>query len=94
MDAAVETIAARGFAKSSLAQIAERAGISKGVITYHFAGKAELNERHVEQIYAGIGAFVEARLEKEAGAPAWLRVYVESVAAYMQDHRSQLAALG
>ncbi|WP_310727049.1 TetR/AcrR family transcriptional regulator [Streptomyces sp. N2A] len=94
MDAAVETIAVRGFAKASLAQIAERAGISKGVISYHFAGKAELIERLVEQIYEGIGAFVEARLEKEAGATAWLRVYVESVAAYMQDHRSQLTALG
>ncbi|BDM69301.1 TetR family transcriptional regulator [Streptomyces nigrescens] len=94
MDAAVETIAARGFAKASLAQIAERAGISKGVISYHFAGKGELIERLVEQIYEGIGAFVAARLEREAGKAAWLRVYVESVAAYMQDHRSQLAALG
>ncbi|MFD8547214.1 TetR/AcrR family transcriptional regulator [Streptomyces sp. NPDC059649] len=94
MDAAVETIAVRGFAKASLAQIAERAGVSKGVISYHFAGKSELIERLVEQIYEGIGAFVEARLDKEAGATAWLRVYVESVAAYMQDHRSQLMALG
>ncbi|MFG2137438.1 TetR/AcrR family transcriptional regulator [Streptomyces sp. NPDC048650] len=94
IDAAVETIAARGFAKASLAQIAERAGISKGVISYHFAGKGELMERLVEQVYDDIGAFVGARLAEHAGASGWLRVYVESVATYMHGHRTQLAALG
>ncbi|MFJ9851775.1 TetR/AcrR family transcriptional regulator [Streptomyces sp. NPDC101150] len=94
IDAAVETIAVRGFAKASLAQIAERAGISKGVISYHFAGKAELIERLVEQVYGDVDAFVGARLEERSEATGWLRVYIESVAAYMSDHRNQLAALG
>ncbi|MFJ9414153.1 TetR/AcrR family transcriptional regulator [Streptomyces sp. NPDC101227] len=94
IDAAVETIAVRGFAKASLAQIAERAGISKGVISYHFAGKAELIERLVEQVYGDVGAFVGARLAERAEASGWLRVYIESVAAYMYDHPSRLAALG
>ncbi|MFF4953183.1 TetR/AcrR family transcriptional regulator [Streptomyces chattanoogensis] len=94
IDAAVETIAARGFAKASLAQIAERAGISKGVISYHFAGKSELIERLVEQVYEGIGAFVVARLDGQSGATAWLRVYIESVAEYMLSHQTQLTALG
>jgi AcrR family transcriptional regulator len=92
--AAVETIAVRGFAKASLAQIAERAGISKGVISYHFSGKDELIERVVEQIYEEISAFVGARLEEQDGASVWLRVYIESVAEYMQGHRTELAALG
>ncbi|KPC60218.1 TetR/AcrR family transcriptional regulator [Streptomyces chattanoogensis] len=94
IDAAVETIAARGFAKASLAQIAERAGISKGVISYHFAGKSELIERLVEQVYEGIGAFVGARLDGQSGGAVWLRVYIESVAEYMLGHQTQLAALG
>ncbi|MFE1775485.1 TetR/AcrR family transcriptional regulator [Streptomyces sp. NPDC059008] len=94
IDAAVETIAARGFAKASLAQIAERAGISKGVISYHFAGKSELIERTVEQVYEGIGAFVGARLDERVGAGAWLRIYIESVAEYMLNHQTQLTALG
>ncbi|MGW2027059.1 TetR/AcrR family transcriptional regulator [Streptomyces decoyicus] len=94
IDAAVDTIAAKGFAKASLAQIAERAGISKGVISYHFAGKGELIERVVEQIYDEIGVFVGARLNEGAGATGWLRVYAESVAEYMLGHRTQLTALG
>ena len=94
IDAAVDTIAVRGFAKASLAQIAERAGISKGVISYHFSGKDELIEQVVEQVYEEIGVFVGARLEEQAGAAVWLRVYIESVAEYMHGHRTQLAALG
>lgn len=93
IEAAVETIAVRGFAKASLAQIAARAGISKGVISYHFAGKSELMERLVEQIYEQIGAFLAPRLAQQPDGTAWLRVYIESLAEYMQDHRTQLAAL-
>ncbi|GAU65073.1 putative TetR family transcriptional regulator [Streptomyces sp. NBRC 110611] len=96
VDAAVETLAAWGFARASLARIAERAGISKGVISYHFAGKNELIEVVVEQIYERIGAFVGPRMEEvqQVGGGGWLRVYIQSVAAYMADHRTQLAALG
>ncbi|MBV9802070.1 MAG: TetR family transcriptional regulator, partial [Solirubrobacterales bacterium] len=39
---AIDTIAELGYAQASLARIAERAGISKGVIAYHFAGKEDL----------------------------------------------------
>jgi AcrR family transcriptional regulator len=36
--AAVTVLADRGFASASLAAIADEVGISKGVISYHFAG--------------------------------------------------------
>ena len=38
ISSAIEVIAELGFARASLAQIARHAGISKGVISYHFAG--------------------------------------------------------
>ncbi|MCK7622310.1 TetR family transcriptional regulator [Streptomyces sp. RS10V-4] len=94
IEAAIEVIAERGFAKASMAQIAQRAGVSKGVISYHFAGKNELIERTVEQVYEALGSFVQSRLAGQTGAAAWLRVYIGSIAAHMADHRSQLAALG
>ncbi|MFJ5677447.1 TetR family transcriptional regulator [Streptomyces sp. NPDC093097] len=94
IEAAIEVIAERGFAKASMAQIAARAGVSKGVISYHFAGKNELVERTVEQVYDGLGSFVAARLAGQTGTAAWLRVYIGSIATYMADHRSQLTALG
>ncbi|NLU68575.1 TetR/AcrR family transcriptional regulator [Streptomyces sp. HNM0574] len=94
VEAAVEVIAARGFARASLARIAERAGISKGVISYHFAGKSELIEQLVRQVYERIGVFVAERLEGQSVSAAWIRLYVSSLATYMQGHRVQLAALG
>ncbi|MEU9121638.1 TetR/AcrR family transcriptional regulator [Streptomyces sp. NPDC048506] len=93
VDAAVETIAEKGFAKASLAQIAERAGVSKGVISYHFAGKDELIELVVTQVYERIGAYVQPRLAEQQAEGGWLRAYIQSVAAYMQGHPTQLAAL-
>ncbi|WP_438483952.1 TetR/AcrR family transcriptional regulator [Streptomyces sp. S186] len=94
IEAAIEVIAERGFAKASMAQIAERAGISKGVISYHFAGKNELIERAVEQVYDALGTFIASRLAGQTGTDVWLRVYIGSLAEYMADHRTQLTALG
>ncbi|MFF4739936.1 TetR/AcrR family transcriptional regulator [Streptomyces sp. NPDC001262] len=94
IDAAVETLAEHGFAKASLARIAQRAGISKGVISYHFAGKEELLERLVEQVYERLGAFLAPRLTAQPDVAERLRTYVESLAEYMRDHRVQLEALG
>ncbi|WP_043263110.1 TetR/AcrR family transcriptional regulator [Streptomyces sp. CT34] len=94
IEAAIDVIAARGFAKASMAQIAERAGVSKGVISYHFAGKNELIERTAEQVHEGLEAFVASRLAGQTGTADWLRVYAGSVAEYMSGHRIQLAALG
>ena len=40
--AAVDILAEDGFKAASLARIAQRAGISKGLILYHFSSKEEL----------------------------------------------------
>lgn len=91
---AIATFAELGYANTSLARIAERAGISKGVISYHFAGKAELMEQIVEQVYREIAEFVLSRTEEEATAIGALRANIRSVAEYMRGHRVQLLALG
>ena len=57
--AAIDTIAEVGFAQASLARIAERVGISKGVISYHFAGKDDLIRQVViEIVEAGRGYII------------------------------------
>lgn len=94
IESAVETFAELGYANTSLARIAERAGISKGVISYHFAGKTELMERIVEQVYGDIIEFVLPRVEKETSAVGALRARILAVAEYMRVHRTQLLALG
>jgi TetR/AcrR family fatty acid metabolism transcriptional regulator len=91
---AIEVIAEVGYAGASLAAIARHAGISKGVISYHFAGKDELMETLVVDVYSDVAAAVVARMEAAATATEKIRTHVVSVAAYMREHRSALAALG
>ncbi len=94
IESAIETFMELGYANTSLARIAERAGISKGVISYHFAGKTELMEQIVDQVYRGVAEFVISLTDNEATTAGALRTEIRAVAAYMRDHRSQLLALG
>ncbi|MFE3451906.1 TetR/AcrR family transcriptional regulator [Nonomuraea sp. NPDC059194] len=94
MAAAIEVIADVGFAKASLALIAKHAGISKGVISYHFAGKDDLMEEVVNHVYSDIADFVLARMEGKTTATELLRTQILTVAEHMREHRVQLKALG
>ncbi|MGD9891418.1 MAG: TetR/AcrR family transcriptional regulator [Dehalococcoidia bacterium] len=91
--AAIETIADVGFSQASLARIADRLGISKGVISYHFAGKDELIREIVNEVYAAAGAFIEPRMQPESTAASRLRAYVESEIAFMRAYPTYLRAL-
>jgi TetR/AcrR family transcriptional regulator, fatty acid metabolism regulator protein len=93
IESAIETIATLGFAKASLAQIAKHARISKGVISYHFAGKDELIEQVVTQIYTAGAYFMGPKLQAESTPSGMLRAYIESNVAYMQAHPQRIIAL-
>jgi AcrR family transcriptional regulator len=92
--AAIEVIAEVGYSKASLAAIAVRAGISKGVISYHFSGKDELMVTIVETIYREAAEHILARMEGLGSATELVRTHVTAAAEYMRDRRAQLATLG
>ncbi|RCV47524.1 TetR/AcrR family transcriptional regulator [Marinitenerispora sediminis] len=92
--AAIGAIAELGFAGASLARIAERAGISKGVISYHFAGKDELMEQVVERIYTDAAEHTAPLVAEQATVAASVRAHILGAAEYMRGHRDQLIALG
>jgi TetR/AcrR family fatty acid metabolism transcriptional regulator len=91
---AIEVIAEVGFAQASLARIAQHAGISKGVISYHFAGKDELMEEVVNRTYGTIAEHVGTKMIGLTTATELLRTHILSVAEHMRGHRAQLMALG
>jgi AcrR family transcriptional regulator len=94
VDAAIEVIAAVGYAHASLARIAEHAGISKGVISYHFTDKDHLIRQVVEHILAAFGAYMAPRVQAERqSAAAMLRAYIESHIGFMREHRQHILAL-
>lgn len=93
IEAAIASVAEGGYAGASLAKLAKRARISKSIISYHFAGKDELLEETVQQIYAEIWNSIRPRLLAENTAAGQLRAYIEAEFAYLEAHRAQLLAI-
>ena len=91
--AAIDTIAEVGFAQASLARIAERIGISKGVISYHFAGKDDLIRQVVIEVVEAGRAYISPRVLAESAGPATLRAYIESNLTFMREHRNAMVAI-
>lgn len=90
---AVGALAEVGYAGASLAEIARRAGVSKGVVSYYFAGKDALLEQVVADVYARAGAAIAARIGAEADAAAALRGYVEANLGFLRDHPADIRAV-
>ncbi|OLR90054.1 TetR/AcrR family transcriptional regulator [Actinokineospora bangkokensis] len=89
----VEAIAEVGMRKASLAEIARRAGITKGAIFYHFANREELvNEVLVTLLTEG-ARYMGERIAEQADPAAELRAYLESNIDYIATHRAEVAAL-
>jgi AcrR family transcriptional regulator len=92
--AAIDTIAEVGYGRASLARIASRAGTSKGVVGYHFAGKDDLIGQVVAQILSEGVAYMQPRMLAEPSGPDMLRVYITSNLAFMRQHRNYMVAIG
>jgi len=90
---AIDAIAELGYAKASLAEIAKRAGVSKGVISYHFAGKRELIQQVVATVVETATAEMLPRIFAEESVARMLRVYIESNLEFIGSHLSQILAL-
>lgn len=92
VECAIEVIAEEGFAQASLARIAQRAGVAKSVVLYHFANKDEV----VEQVLTAVAmASAEALPERIAAAGTVrdkLRVIIESLVGFIDAHRKHALA--
>jgi AcrR family transcriptional regulator len=62
IDCALDAIVELGFQGTSVAEVAKRAGVSKGVVTYHFAAKDDLIFAVVAHIFDSITEALETRL--------------------------------
>jgi AcrR family transcriptional regulator len=90
--AAAQTVAEVGYANASLARIAERADISKSVISYHFDGKDELLTLLVTQFFESAWTHMRSRMDAEATAAGKVRAWVSSELEYYAKHRTDFLA--
>jgi AcrR family transcriptional regulator len=93
VDIAIQTIATQGFSQASLAEIAKKAGISKGVISYHFDGKEELVEEILRSLLRKPAEFVKERVSLAETAIEKLRAYIEANFEFMKMNRIGYVAL-
>ncbi len=66
LGAAAELFAEQGVVETSLAQIGERAGYSRGLANHHFGSKSELIERLVERVQTGFTDSLETSASDNA----------------------------
>lgn len=96
VDCMIEVIAEVGFARASVGELARRAGVSKGVVTYHFAVKDDLIRAVIAHVIASMDEYLRPRLL--AAEPArfperFIAAYVTTWAGYYRSHTRQVLAL-
>ncbi|MFD4675918.1 TetR/AcrR family transcriptional regulator [Lentzea sp. NPDC058450] len=91
--ATIATIAEIGYAKSSFVQIAQRAGISPGLITYHFAKRGELMKQVMLTVHDSMDRALTAHTENADGYVSALRSLVEGFVVYCAEHPAELIAI-
>jgi AcrR family transcriptional regulator len=92
--AAITTIAEVGLHRTSFAQIAEVAGLSSTrMISYHFAGKDDLLEAVVSEVFAVAGHFIEPFVVAEPTPTGQLRGLIEGNARFFAEHRTHVTAV-
>lgn len=94
VQAAVETLAEVGYAKASFARIAEHAGISAGLISYHFDHKAELFQQVVEDINALMDTWLTRHIGDAGTYREALQRLIEGFVLFCDSHRAHVLALG
>lgn len=90
---AIETISELGYSQASLGQIAKRAKISKGVISYHFANKEELLEQISIEYYMAWQAYTVPLIEAQKSPKEMLRVYIESNLKFIYENQKHVFAI-
>ena len=93
VDTAIRTIASRGYSQTSLAEIAREAGISKGVISYHFEGKGDLIEEILARLMHEPAEYIKRLVDAHVTAADKLRAYIAANFEFAKSHRNHLLAL-
>src|ERR1700723_4495535 len=85
---AVDALAEVGYQQTTVAEVARRAAVSKGVVTYYFPARDDLVWAVVAAVFASAGEHVGTRLE---GVPPgrFVAIYLGAWVDYYRDHRRE-----
>jgi AcrR family transcriptional regulator len=87
-EAAVDLIGERGYHGTTVDDIVERAGVAKGTVYYHFAGKTELFQALLGDGLERLSKAFRAEVEQNADPRQALRCIVETELRFIRDHQA------
>jgi TetR/AcrR family fatty acid metabolism transcriptional regulator len=90
---ALDAIVDLGFQGMSVGEVARRAGVSKGVVTYHFAAKDDLIYEVVSEIFDSITVFLDSRLGRTT-PESFVADYIFAWVEYYRTHTRYMLAIG
>jgi TetR/AcrR family transcriptional regulator, fatty acid metabolism regulator protein len=88
MDALVEV----GYQQTTVAEVARRAGVSKGVVTYYFPARDELVWAVIATVFASVGEHVGSRLDDVRPA-RFVATYLAAWVDYFRSYRREMMAI-
>ena len=92
----IDAIAELGFPRTSVAEVARRAGVSKEVVTYHFAAKDDLVSAVIADVLGSMAGYVQPRLlaaEPEKFPGKFIAPYITTWVEYFRTHTREVIAL-
>jgi TetR/AcrR family transcriptional regulator len=93
IECTIELVSERGPGRTSLAGIAERAGISKAAVLYHFVSKDAVMDTTMHHVLASYAAAVGAQVDAADGPEAMLVAYLRGTIAYLREHPAHVRVL-
>ncbi|MEP7287569.1 MAG: TetR family transcriptional regulator [Chloroflexota bacterium] len=93
IEATIDVLAEQGYMNASFVRIAKRAGISAGLISYHFKDKEELMDEVYMTIMGGRLKHLQEKIADGKTATDKLRIALEADMAYMGNQPRLFKAL-
>ena len=93
INATITTLGEIGYVRASLAQIAQRAGISTALISYHFEDKLDLMNNTLATLLEDNASFVSERTKAGKDCREKLHLFIQSGLEYQERHPEHFIAL-
>lgn len=89
---AIDALVEVGYQQTTVAEVARRAGVSKGVVTYYFPARDDLIWAVVGAVFASVGEQVGTRLE-DVPPGRFVATYVGAWVDYYRTYHREMIAI-
>ncbi|MFD9902957.1 TetR/AcrR family transcriptional regulator [Streptomyces sp. NPDC059063] len=93
IECTIDLISTRGYPATSLAAIADQAGLSKAAVLYHFTSKDNLTQATLTHVLDQFGAYVTERVAAEEDPRDAVIAYVRAMVGYQQANRRHVRVI-